>query len=329
MQGLIDAIVLPDPKVLLFNINFGAISFGEIEGEVTELYKMLKLLRSLPLTHIPTMQVFNELKNQLESTQDSLDQIKNFRPGEDKRTKQDFIPSAKESMASLSFVLSKVVPYLVILEKWQATPIDDYERALENKVKAADESIIKIVTEQNAVIEQLTTANALIKAAQDMLSENTVGSFENLYSAKAKELNDSSRWWLGATAVFTLFILGIVWYYFIEHPTIENNIIQGTISRIVIVAVLLTAAAWCGKNYRSIKHLENIYDFKSNALGTFKAFRDSADDEVIKDAILRETTKAIFEQAPTGYLDGSKEHQGNEVNLISAVQKAVKPDAGL
>jgi hypothetical protein len=57
------------------------------------------------------------------------------------------------------------------------------------------------------------------------------------------------------------------------------------------------------KSYRANEHMRLAYDQKRNALTTFKAFVDAADEKQTKDAVLLAATHAIFTMVPTGFVD--------------------------
>jgi hypothetical protein len=66
-------------------------------------------------------------------------------------------------------------------------------------------------------------------------------------------------------------------------------------------------------------HLHTLYKHKEVSLLTFKAFVEGAEDPKIKDAILLQATKSIFDIGDTGYLS-SKESTVTGFETIKIVE---------
>ena len=93
-------------------------------------------------------------------------------------------------------------------------------------------------------------------------------------------------------------------FFFVKAPENQYSLIQFSTSKIVILAMLIGITAWCAGNYKANKHQATVGRFKAHALRTFQAFVQASDNPAVKDAVLLETTRAIFTHAQSGYLKG-------------------------
>lgn len=87
-------------------------------------------------------------------------------------------------------------------------------------------------------------------------------------------------------------------------------------AKLIIVTLLLTAATWCGRNYKAQKHLAAVNRHRSLSLRTLKAFSAAASDDLTKNAVLLEATRAIFGAGSTGYLDGKDGSDDSSLKIV-------------
>ena len=85
-------------------------------------------------------------------------------------------------------------------------------------------------------------------------------------------------------------------------------------AKLIILTLLLTAATWCGRTYKALKHLAVVNRHRSLSLKTLNAFSAAAGDELTKNAVLLEATRAIFSAGATGYID-AKDGQDDSSSL--------------
>lgn len=77
------------------------------------------------------------------------------------------------------------------------------------------------------------------------------------------------------------------------------------------------------RNYRAQAHNYIINKNKQNALSTFETFVNASSNEEIRNAVLLQTTKAIFSNPKSGYLkeDGSSDDSAHIIEIIKDVSK--------
>jgi len=122
-------------------------------------------------------------------------------------------------------------------------------------------------------------------------------------------LTTRAKAWLKWTAfltVLTFISAGLMWY-FTEKGLDQNELWQKLTTKLAVLALLISATAWCAKIYKALIHQATNYKFRSLGLQTFQAFSHSASDTQTKDAVLLQTTKAIFSDSGTGFVDSNRQ----------------------
>lgn len=93
-------------------------------------------------------------------------------------------------------------------------------------------------------------------------------------------------------------------WFFTEPGLDQGQLVQKLSTKLFILALLITATVWCGRNYKALRHLATINRHRSLSIRTLQAFAHAATDNQAKDAVLMEATRAVFGNVPTGFIDG-------------------------
>jgi len=89
--------------------------------------------------------------------------------------------------------------------------------------------------------------------------------------------------------------------------------------------LLITATLWCGNLYKAAKHQAAANKFKGNSLKTFQAFVVNAtDDDGIRDAVLIETTRAIFSESATGYITNDNSGTEKSTKIVEVIKNGAQ-----
>ncbi len=89
------------------------------------------------------------------------------------------------------------------------------------------------------------------------------------------------------------------------------------VPRLVIVTLLSTALIFCIRNFSAMMHNLIVNRHRQTALTTFQVFVSGTGDEGTKNAVLIQSTQAIFAPQPSGYLKTDQEMpQMNQVTEI-------------
>lgn len=160
---------------------------------------------------------------------------------------------------------------------------DEHLKALEQKTKDAAELVERIKS---------TSAEAGVAVyTQDFLEES-------------KKNDESAKAWLITTislaGVTILFLIGFYFWRISEVDWIHTLPMLGC--RVFLLSLLFTAVIWSGRMYKAMRNQAIQNRHRALGLKTFRAFVDATVDAQTKDAVLRETTHAIFNTMPTGLI---------------------------
>ncbi len=143
-------------------------------------------------------------------------------------------------------------------------------------------------------------------AAQTAAAKTGVAVFTGQFEDDASLYKWRAFWWLVVTAGF----LGATLYLSWDLIQLEWAVdwtdwswIPRFLGRLFILSLLTYATSWSGRMSLSNHHASAVNRHRSNSSRTIEAFRDSATNPAIKDAVVLEAAKAVFENVPTGYLD--------------------------
>jgi hypothetical protein len=87
--------------------------------------------------------------------------------------------------------------------------------------------------------------------------------------------------------------------------------------------LMLSGTAWCGKIYKALMHQSAIHKLRALDLQTFQAFSHAAADDQTKDAVLLQSTRSIFADAGTGFVD-THSSQDSDLKILEII-KSVLP----
>ena len=188
--------------------------------------------------------------------------------------------------------------------------LDTHEYATKKKV------------EIDAIVTEL---QSLIATQRDLVGAEAVGKFSNAFQEAATSHGSAAKKWLVGALVSAALTAGVAVMLVFLLP-IKNDgagqIAQHVLTRVIVLGLFLTAVFWCGRFYRSNKHLEVVNNHRFNGMRTFLAFTQATKDPATKNAVLLETTRAIYSNVATGYLaktDGSPESDLRIIELVKSL----------
>lgn len=143
---------------------------------------------------------------------------------------------------------------------------------------------------------------------------------EQFNSAAAENKEEADGWLKITTGIFavTIVAISIFMYQLIGVTAWYEWASRGT-----LIGVLITGGLWCGKTYRILRHQQTTNQHKANGLKSFLLFRDAADnDEATRNAVLLETTKAIFSAGTSGFIPEDGKRSESEIRLVETTRTA-------
>lgn len=248
--------------------------FSDYATETKELTKIRKAYNSL-VSEIENASKLNkesqEIHDTLKSNADTL--IKSSKELESEKTKTEKIKS------DITLILETTNKSNQEIED-KKIKISAFHKNIEEYQK----SISQLETDAKAVIAKDETISELINQAEKALQ---LKSAEGISAAFSSYLSTTSskntlRWWMIGACIFILAALALtVWIVSgkgIEHP----DAISSIVGRVVAVAISITGATFCAKQYIKQKNIIEDYAYKSVLSKSIVAFteeikkRDSA-----------------------------------------------------
>jgi membrane protein implicated in regulation of membrane protease activity len=144
------------------------------------------------------------------------------------------------------------------------------------------------------------------------------------YFKKAADQHDgeAAKWlkgtiWLAVSLVIYSIASTFVHKIAFLTPTSQYETVQLAVSKVLIFAVLSYMLILAAKNFLSHRHNSVVNRHRQDALTTYKAIVDAAQDDSNRDIVLNHAAACIFEPQPTGYArDDSSSQASSLVGLI-------------
>ena len=149
----------------------------------------------------------------------------------------------------------------------------------------------------------------ILERIRDLAAAKSVKQFERHFNKYAEELTGEADMWLIATvamgaltafAVIALFVWQVTSF---QHSFDTNGLVLYVLSKVVLLGLMIGATVWTGRNFKAAKHQLALTKHRAISLATFEVFPMSTSDPDVRAAILLETAKTVFGQAPSSYLE--------------------------
>jgi len=194
------------------------------------------------------------------------------------------------------------------------------ERSKMNQLISDLENEKKISKEKSE--NKLNELNSIIENAKSFATKAGISKHSSVFKTESDFHETESKKWLGYTTKILIAIvlvaigLAFLGLYFTE----STQLIQFTITKVVVLSALFYGLTLTNRNYKAHKHNEILNKHRQNALTTFETFSNAASDEQTKNAILLETTHSIFSNQQTGYLkkEGDSESNNKIIEIIKS-----------
>ena len=311
---------------LIANENWGTITFEKSRPQLELAFSLCNDLLRFPVNILPENRI-NTIINCAKDLQAVIAAIKKFDIEEGyPRQHRNQISSHIASVTEKFFaeVLQWTVYLAYLHGNWEADA-----NKLSDSVKRSEKKLEEL---KDYCEKRKSEVEKIVTTARESSAEVGVAHFTQDFQTEAESLQASSYKWLVATSGLAIATLAAAYYLFDAPSTNETMdwayVIHQTTTRLILLGTLITATIWCGKMYRALKHQVTTNKHRANALKTFQAFVQATDDVSVKDAVLLETTRAIFDLRPSGYLDressGAKTEQTRIVEIPNRTLNAEK-----
>lgn len=304
---------------LTMRSGLGDLNFRESKVDLEQIHELLKPLSTHP-TELLTQGTADSIIHSLESLHPIIDGIHDFDvERENPDARGQLVEQLHGQTEAIVEIVAPWLPYLAYAQGDVQQNIQQITDAVTNAraiVEAGREDVDKGKQEVASIID----------AARDASAEAGVATFTRDFADKAAALEKTARWWLIATAAFVgmTISLAIAFAHGLLLPTGESlaELLQVATTKLIVLGLLFSATIWCGRLYKATKHQAAVNEFRANGLKSFQAFVAATDDDATRNAVLLETTHAIFAHAPTGLIDAKAGDSEGSVRVVEVARDA-------
>lgn len=308
-KELLEKIVSYDLEELIRKDELGTtLSFKEYEEEIIGIIELFKKVNEIDLNRIPYHLTSNFYKDLNKAAQLFLS-LKEFDP-QSPNSSRFRIDLIKQLDGAFDTYNAAALPIL------QANLVNSNDLSIEKAKVKQLLAELKEQKEESKLIadEKLNELNNVLENAKSFATEEGVSKHENIFNEESLFHKGEAKKWLDYTrniliAIGVVAILfGIIGICFNE----TNQIVQLTISKVIILSALFYGLSITNKNLKAHKHNEILNKHRQNALKTFETFANSSSaDAQTKNAVLLETTHSIFSNQQSGYLKNDSDGDSN------------------
>lgn len=327
LKSLITGCLGYDKEKIINNPNqWGNLTFEDIKSEIESLFDILQQLNNLPINLLPS-DIVHQAAQHLQQVIDFLGKINEFNLQHEQQPPANIRTDYSARLAAAINNFQKtIIPYIPYLHS-KALKVDDYQKEKEQieQLKKSTSEVLEKIYERRAEIEHLLESSKneignILESTKNLTAASGVSRHKNLFSEEATNNVKESYWWLlavillSSTCIATS--LGSLLLPFFFPMLNDLEWWQILSSKIFVLALLLGLIFGCLRIYKAKLHQASVNKHRANALGTFDTFVNAATDQSIKDAVLMETTKAIFALSSSGYIKGEGDSAPDGAKII-------------
>lgn len=312
-------------KNLIERSDWGAINFSDYEFTFQRLWELTDHLNILPVEYLND-NVSKTAANRINGVISHIEKIDQFdlasetNPTEKRNNLGNQLNSLVDQLYN---DIAIWIPFLAYQKGDVAKNIEELNSAIttaKEKTEKAKEDIGEKHTEIDQIISQAREASAEAGAAV----------FTEEFHNEAEEQFTESNTWLKATIglaastglVAIVFLLNSYFGWILPENNHQAWVFIS--AKITIFVLLFSATFWAGKIYRALRHQASTNKRRALGLKTFQAFSAAAPDEQTKSAVLMETTRSIFANTATGFIESKENTLGSDPKVIEIIKSVVK-----
>lgn len=293
------------------------LTFHNYQEDFERLFGLVRIFAELPYELLPDAQL-NQIIESVKNASVHLSKIDAFdssTANNPQQTINTLGTQVKAHADAVTVQMAQWISYLAYQKGDVSANIASLESAIDQGEQLVGDAKGRIEKEEGEI-------KRIVQQAQDFAGDKGVTIFTQQFDTEAGENKTEAKNWLKATTgVFLLTTITLIIFMY-QLAGISNW--YEWLSRAALVGVLITAGAWCGKNYRILRHQEAVNRHKANGLKSFLLFRDAADnDEATRNAVLMETTRSIFAAPDSGFVPQGNNAQASEIRVLDGTRAAV------
>lgn len=277
---------------------WGAINFSDLREKMDDIRSLGTVIQSLDTGLLPA-NIQANLEHQIGNVIKSIGSINDFKIDVENATEKrdqlhnNFVGTSEE-------LLEFVGPWVGYLA-YRSGEIPKLFASIHDEALRVRTRAEEAEATAKARLEEV---EAVVQAAKDAAGASGLAGFAQIFEQESQQNQRSSSAWLLATAGLAVLTIcaGIISFFVMPSDEIYSSV-SLAISKIFVLAVLITATLWSGRVYRAFKHQAFINTHRARALQCFRAFVESTDSPDTREAILLETTRSIFAIGSSGMID--------------------------
>ena len=302
------------------------INLDNIKEDIETVRWLVHEIQRLPLDIISEI-VIEETYQNLSKIKNILQEIGNFyikeRNGESASWQINISSHFKETLRQVIHTASPRFPLLVLryggIDNWTAKAQDAV-----SDITNMLQSIEGHIEERKKEIDQA------VQTARTTAGGAGAKEFTEEFLREAKKARNRSRIWLvvtGALSAFALFIpLAIIfdWFGLGTAPDNPWEALYQFGGRVLVISTLFYIVVWSGRIALANMHLENVNRHRAVSLQTLQAFHEAAENSAVKDAVVLEAARAVYENVPSGYIGRQGTEQSPNTRTVEIIRGANK-----
>ncbi|WP_421863776.1 hypothetical protein [Parvibaculum sp.] len=316
IQPLLDI----DTEAFLQQPRWGSVTFNQLADDFdVRLKSILTLLRQSDLSFL-SLDELTDLRNRVSPIKSLLDEISDFRieDGDPGGRRDQILNRMRDQIRDFEkFVNHFSTPLLI-----QILSSDENKTRFESLISGIELGRSRIFETLSEVIDTKADIERILGEIRAAAAEAGGEKHSGIFDTESRSLRRWSYAWLVATGA-AIFSTGYSAIYFYHNPIYVwsdmTMALQVVTAKILLLGLLISTSVWCGRNYRALAHEASVNRHRANALSTFRTFVSSTEDPDVKNAVLLETTRSIFSQAPSGYLD-KHDNSGSDTRITEVVR---------
>ncbi|MCK5026847.1 MAG: hypothetical protein KAS07_00360 [Candidatus Pacebacteria bacterium] len=315
--------------------DLGPFNFSELGDLLKEYFNFFVFLVDVTNPILPD-QTYIRIENKLRNFIDYTNRIKNFDPNVPNpsdardRLKQEIINHWQSAFNELSSIYTYIAIKKSHIESIKhgmeetKAGLDKMLSNVENRNKKAKVFLDKIKTDSENTSIQV---QKILEDARKFSADQVVTKYGKIFENQAEKEHKLKIvfWWkmvLGSIVIEIILAFGMIWLYleFFAGLDMATSISIAFVKLFILSASALVVVQ-CVKNLNAQNHLYTLNKYRSNALASFEAFINSTKDEQVKDALLIQIAKAIYDPSISGYL--SKEDSSQHFNHVEIIKQMI------
>lgn len=295
------------------------LSFKDAEPTILRTIELFNRTKTVNLEDVP-YNLLNNFNSQLDNATQRFTQFRDFNANQNNPVNQrNNLVNQFENQFDAYY--QYILPILTVgllsgndLSVQQAK-IDQLTSELEKKTKETEEK----------GAEYLKQLEETLKSAEEAAAKVGVSRHSQIFKTESIEHEEQAKTWLKWTVgilIAIVIVSAVFIFLFPDSDSTSAEIIQFSITKIVILSALFYGLSICNRNYKAHRHNVTLNKHRQNALSTFETFAKAAGTDIqTKNAVLIEVTHTIFSNQQTGYL--SSERDNDSSNKIVEIIKNV------